>query len=893
MRQRGAGARDIQLSFDLELPGAPKSSRSPLKPQKSAENKLLPQLDTLLSLKSHQTPNSILSNAPSSFKNLSTAKNLGPGVPNPNTEDGNPRAPQENSAVELAQQNEKVRPGRKRKIVEDNGEASKVNPPKGQHTTFKGSRTRRHPANVDLTSLDTPTNEAGNLDATKPAVEQSLDQPRQSLDTIKMKGHVQGNQEAPKESKTRKRKPIGQTQRPKKKPKLIPPGLQDREVNLTTELKEGLHEQVRDLSTAAETKSSVQESSKHVCVERPKRGKNHLQPSSALEETSVERVKEDVSAQASSHLTAELGAPDRQPKKRGRKPKALLDNGMEPVKDSTQEPLPGAVTQPSGTDGKPKKRGRKPKIVPKDDVELPADKYIRKVVDSENVHDETLLPQEVQPQPGEGLPATKPQAEKKGIISKARNTRKRIVTVPSLEDLPEGTNDDAEDGSKNDPIEAKAVPKPPRKTFSRETLIPPTTVGVEPGKPSSDGAHEIGSHTAKTQVFVPKTKRTPIEKKQEDNQSVKVPKKRGRPKKISPSDGEAKPTDPSPRPQEEIVEETNPPKTDLNQDAAYTEPPVATESAPSNVLPQLGHEPPQAEPKKKRGRPKKQPSTIPAGASTRDSKSIARQTKIKPKKSSTVPKKSRVAKASTKAVPKATKPVRPTSVSDNSNDDEGNASDDLNFELETGGPRTPGSMLNATNESSKHALDVRFQSRRDETVTRTHSDSAQSQPAQHYDTPMITEPQPAIITDYAIPPPHLPEEIAPVPAAPVLQPPTTEQDRGAAQRNKRERATYLETVPASSKEQRPNEAAAKVRKDRGDKMLTAAAETEKDKDQKNKVSSRGLENFVFSKVGRKARARVVAAAGEDLDPELQGLFDQVKGISRGGAASGAGALKFL
>lgn len=38
MRQRGAGTRDINLTFDLQLPGVPTISRSPLRPQKSARS---------------------------------------------------------------------------------------------------------------------------------------------------------------------------------------------------------------------------------------------------------------------------------------------------------------------------------------------------------------------------------------------------------------------------------------------------------------------------------------------------------------------------------------------------------------------------------------------------------------------------------------------------------------------------------------------------------------------------------------------------------------------------------------------------------------------------------------------------------------------------------------
>ncbi|KAL8901747.1 MAG: hypothetical protein Q9192_000382 [Flavoplaca navasiana] len=52
MRQRGAGTRDINLTFDLQLPGVPPVSKSPSKPQKPGK----PQLDFPSSRTTRQTP---------------------------------------------------------------------------------------------------------------------------------------------------------------------------------------------------------------------------------------------------------------------------------------------------------------------------------------------------------------------------------------------------------------------------------------------------------------------------------------------------------------------------------------------------------------------------------------------------------------------------------------------------------------------------------------------------------------------------------------------------------------------------------------------------------------------------------------------------------------------
>ncbi|KAL9035567.1 MAG: hypothetical protein Q9180_004796, partial [Flavoplaca navasiana] len=52
MRQRGAGTRDINLTFDLQLPGVPPVSKSPSRPQKAGR----PQLDFPSSRTTRQTP---------------------------------------------------------------------------------------------------------------------------------------------------------------------------------------------------------------------------------------------------------------------------------------------------------------------------------------------------------------------------------------------------------------------------------------------------------------------------------------------------------------------------------------------------------------------------------------------------------------------------------------------------------------------------------------------------------------------------------------------------------------------------------------------------------------------------------------------------------------------
>ncbi|KAL9576289.1 MAG: hypothetical protein Q9212_007227 [Teloschistes hypoglaucus] len=921
MRQRGAGARDIQLSFDLEIPGLPKPSRSPLKPQKSAENRQLPPADLSLSLKPPQTPNGTVSRGLSSFKSLVTAKKLGSAVPNPDTGGNNHEPSQDNPAVETVQQIKKAKPGRKRKIVpafaEDNEEISKVNSPRTQnsrlltgqspsHTALQIARNTEDPTNFGITGSETVITEVGKRDATELAAEQNLEQLEQTLDITKTKDHVREKQEVPKESKTRKRKPIEQAQRPKKKPKVILPDLQEEETDETAKLKESLPKHSEDVPLAAEAEPSVQEPIKHA---RPKKGKKLLQTSAVLDQTNGEGAEENLAGQASSHLTMVPAVPDKQPKKPGRKPKILVDENMEPVKDTTQDPVLNAVmeasttepkpkkrgrkpknlldermgpaqdsienpildavTEASTTEVRPKKRGRKPKIVPIDEVEPPADQHKHEeVVNSGETHEEVPLPQKVQPQSSEGLPATKRKAEKKENASRAQKSRKQTVTVPPVVQLPRATDDGAEDGSEKHPVKTKAARKPPCKVLSKETLVPPTTIDTEPCNATSDEPPEFGDHSAKTQIFVPKTKRGDIEKEPE----VKVPKKRGRPKKIQPAENEAKPAEPSPQPQEEILEVPDSPKPDLDQDiAAPIEPPNPTEPTPSTIPPQPANEP---EPKKKRGRPKKQP---PTAENTTDSKSAARPTKTKTKakpKSSTIPHKSRVAKTFT-TVSKNARRLRPTAGSysykdshEDEDEDEGNASDDPISEILPVGP--PKTSSDAINEPSELAPGVELQRQ----VTQT----------QHHDTPISNEPRA----------PHLPltEAIATIPAAAAAVVAAAVVAAAVAPHpQSRARNTELSLPSNASKEKDRlvEAAAAKIRKGNGDRLLATSTTTSttnvnvNNNRKKLPTTTRGLENFVFSRVGgRKAKAQA-KGEGEELDPELQGLFDQVKGISsRGG-----------
>ncbi|KAL8946951.1 MAG: hypothetical protein Q9222_006723, partial [Ikaeria aurantiellina] len=71
MRQRGAGTRDIELAFDLQLPGVSQLSRSPAKPQSPRKSRKTPQPEPTLLRSTRKTPKSAAIVPKSVSKNIS------------------------------------------------------------------------------------------------------------------------------------------------------------------------------------------------------------------------------------------------------------------------------------------------------------------------------------------------------------------------------------------------------------------------------------------------------------------------------------------------------------------------------------------------------------------------------------------------------------------------------------------------------------------------------------------------------------------------------------------------------------------------------------------------------------------------------------------------------
>ncbi|KAL8687886.1 MAG: hypothetical protein Q9218_006066 [Villophora microphyllina] len=853
MRQRGAGARDIQLSFDLDLPGLPRPSRSPLKPQKSAENRAIPQLNPVAALKPQQTPKSTVPKSAASTKRLpTTATKEKPNVPVAHAHGINGKVPPSTAAIPTAQQSKKASAGRKRKVAptstENNEEASHVNPPKRRkksstgeqslRTKSKPSRITGNPTSRDTTSLETNTAEVADLNAT----EQHLEPSKQSFEITDTDRRIQLGDETPEEPKRRKRKPMVQTQRSSKKPKLREQHPYMEKVSATVDGHEEPHSRVNNASTAIETELHVQD----VRVKGLGRGKKLIQSSPASEKTQSENTIEKLLGEPPT-----TKAQDEKPRKRGRKPKVPLE--AEPMKDLSKKPALDPASRDSTSDGKLKKRGRKPKATSDGDVELQDGKPVVEAVKAVEELGQVLLTQEVQPQPSESLRTGKRKLDKKGAASQLQKPREQTITSIPIKQPRIVAPIDARVKSTGKVTKTRATRKPKIQSYAEESSILPVIVSTEPDKPTSDKDPPVQAprkrgRPAKAQAHISET-RTPVGTKQEEPQQEKVPKRRGRQKKVPTSNDGAKPGDQYPTDNERAA-------------PAQPSPPIFSPKE-TDVVPTV-HEattlPPPPGPKK-RGRPKKQPPTAPAAENTINSKPNPRQPRAKSKHSTV-----------------ASKP-RPAIIVKVQEDD-GDASDDPISELTPLAPRTSRSSSKGADIRMEHHSNLPRLAPEEADLDATSAQNdirrLQQPTAPPQKRPTLQAPQRSI-NDSVAPPLSLVEENANHQKLHVPK----EQDREAAEAKEQDLNARLEALSASVKKRRVE--AARIRKTSGDRMLNIES--------KEKKVSRGLENFVFSKVGRKAKAKVTAE-GEEIDPELQGLFDQVKGISRGGAG-GVGVLKIF
>ncbi|KAI4113011.1 MAG: hypothetical protein LQ345_005927 [Seirophora villosa] len=155
-RQRGAGAREISLAFDLDLPGIPRVSKTPLKPQKSGRSKKTPQSDPPLTRSTHKTPKSTkIAPTLSSRRTPAIARQRAtkakatvqstPDVGDPDT----------TQATQAVQDTNGTPSTHKRKALDEIQETESVNPPKKKRKRKSiGQQSSKRKPRVPLKSRD-------------------------------------------------------------------------------------------------------------------------------------------------------------------------------------------------------------------------------------------------------------------------------------------------------------------------------------------------------------------------------------------------------------------------------------------------------------------------------------------------------------------------------------------------------------------------------------------------------------------------------------------------------------------------------------------------------------------------------------------------------------------
>ncbi|KAL8847891.1 MAG: hypothetical protein Q9221_007066 [Calogaya cf. arnoldii] len=234
MRQRGAGTRDINLTFDLQLPGVPTISVSPLRPQKTGRSQ--PDHPNLRATRqtpklTKATPKLVAKRTPATANNTTPRSVVnGNNVKRPETSKSTPasEAPRHASKVvspkkrkidqnlaEGATEDAEMPPVKRRKKRKSIGQDSirkKTRAPALTKKTTQESKQRTrskkleeaHPETAELAAQKIPPA------SETPSASKTIQDPVQVLKVAQVG----------KEPKRRKRKSIGQNQRPKKTPRL-------------------------------------------------------------------------------------------------------------------------------------------------------------------------------------------------------------------------------------------------------------------------------------------------------------------------------------------------------------------------------------------------------------------------------------------------------------------------------------------------------------------------------------------------------------------------------------------------------------------------------------------------------------------------------------------------
>ncbi|KAL8671241.1 MAG: hypothetical protein Q9168_004255 [Polycauliona sp. 1 TL-2023] len=548
MRQRGVGTRDINLTFDLQLPGVPVPtiSRSPLKPQKSGRL----QTDSQTSRATRQTPKSTKARPKLAVKQTpATPRSATPG----------PLLPGDKTDTEVRQYVSKGVSARKRKVGQDLAEAATEDaelPPtkkrKKRKSIGQGSirkKTKAPPLTKQTIPQSKRSTRSKNDDAphAEPMEFVSVQIP-QPPGVLSERGIVPDPEESleakpvANEPKRRKRKSIGQNQRPKKTPKIT-----------GYSMVHAILDDVGQQQIPVVVDNSVAERPQNVESPKPqRRTRNAVRANSKKPESSLQIAP---SLSSAPHSSDRLRS--------------------ETIQDQSTTNIDSAE--------QPRKRGRKPGTVVKATVELSKEVSSLPAMNPESQISRGEPPESEQRQhPGEAEPEAssvpKPTRKKRKPVGQTQKLGKKLASRPLRAIDP------------NVKLASAEIAKTQRTAAS---ISPPT----HQGRFFSENPQILPSKQQEVQIIP------------ENNPIIPdpAPKKRGRPKKVqaAPQEDPAAPEPAQSEPENEIPTAPLVAKQHGRRKKAQPAPPehpVATEPAQSESKNEI---PTAAPVDKQRGRPKK------------------------------------------------------------------------------------------------------------------------------------------------------------------------------------------------------------------------------------------------------------------------------------------------
>lgn len=835
MRQRGAGTRDIVLAFDLDLPGLPPVSKTPLKPQKSNRSRKdpVPELQPLRSTR--KTPKSITTKAVSQPKPTPTTARR--KRPKATVEE----VPADDVAIpgKLQQDDEGlISRKRKRKATEDVVELQSTAPLKKQRKgrsmeqeTLK-MKSRPYSAPSDTTKMRKATTRSRQVrrmedDATEePAGPQvdAIENPLISNVVQEVSNEEKEKASVPEKPRKRKRKSIGQSQRRKAKPIATLPVIPLDKADLVEERQAPtkVEEPVERVAVETRTKMKPRRKRKAIAQSPKKRNKISLPKKSQPGLGNV---------------------PERQ---------TSLPNG--PGADLS---LATAIIEEKPI----KRRGRsKPIVQASPNTPEVAVETTFKAPEPNGVQAESSLA-EAQDQKGSDL-APKRRGRKRKSIGQVQTPRKKRNINPSMEFLALDNTEPKVDLIIEAP-EATVAPEPKRKSRTRKPPVPTTAI--------TDDRQEA---------------------EHENIPSLQVPKKRGRPKKATASADVALPVAVEASEHVSIQQadvEEPPPKVRRRKCPVPTTTieHVLFAQDPGNLVSGPNPQPQPVPNVKKRGRPKKQDCIASiTELHERTSKSLSQ---VKSGRSTARPKSSSLAEIHeppTSAIPqKPTKAICTMTRIGNDEDDEDPLSD-----LAPLHPRTK-----PTKKHTSVPKPQRNHLRTESKVGSTASINADKTRPPDFQPQIIPISKQSSLAEQN-PPEDSKNNLTPHPDAldthihasrqeekalrADLQELHAQQARELAEQKQRDLAARLESLSASVKKRKME---ARSNSNLNMKAIRPIENGLGDGQRgRERTVSKGLENFVFRTVGKSKRTVGGGDGVDDIDPELQALLSRVKGVNAGG-----------